>query len=71
MLEAREALLHASATATVTAIATQFGFLELGRFSVEYRSVYGERPSQTLKRSVSLDGPRYRNSTRDGVHAAA
>jgi AraC-like DNA-binding protein len=71
MLEAREALLHANATATVTAIATQFGFLELGRFSVEYRSVYGECPSQTLRRSVSLNGHRYRNSTSDGVHAAA
>jgi AraC-like DNA-binding protein len=33
---------------TVKEIATGFGFLELGRFSVEYRKVFGESPSQTL-----------------------
>jgi AraC-like DNA-binding protein len=33
---------------TVTEIATGFGFLELGRFSVEYRKAFGESPSQTL-----------------------
>jgi hypothetical protein len=25
-----------------------FGFVELGRFSVEYRKIFGESPSQTL-----------------------
>jgi AraC-like DNA-binding protein len=33
---------------TVTEIATGFGFVELGRFSVEYRKIFGESPSQTL-----------------------
>jgi hypothetical protein len=28
-----------------------FGFVELGRFSVEYRKVFGESPSQTLHRA--------------------
>jgi AraC-like DNA-binding protein len=36
---------------TVTEIATSFGFLELGRFSVEYRKAFGESPSQTLQRT--------------------
>ena len=33
---------------TVTEIATSFGFVELGRFSVEYRKTFGESPSETL-----------------------
>jgi transcriptional regulator GlxA family with amidase domain len=36
---------------TVTGIATSFGFVELGRFSVEYRKMFGESPSQTLQRA--------------------
>jgi AraC-like DNA-binding protein len=47
--QARCALLAADCKrVTVTEIATGFGFLELGRFSVEYRRVFGESPSQTL-----------------------
>jgi transcriptional regulator GlxA family with amidase domain len=38
-------------SATVTEIATSFGFAELGRFSVEYRKAFGESPSQTLQRT--------------------
>jgi AraC-like DNA-binding protein len=49
--EARRALLAADyKLVTVTEIATGCGFLELGRFSVEYRKVFGESPSQTLYR---------------------
>jgi transcriptional regulator GlxA family with amidase domain len=48
--EARHALLAADCRlVTVTQIATGFGFPELGRFSVEYRKVFGESPSQTLQ----------------------
>ena len=53
MREVREALLHPKLTATVTSIATEFGFVELGRFSVEYRSTFGECPSETLRRSLA------------------
>jgi FixJ family two-component response regulator/AraC-like DNA-binding protein len=46
---ARSALLAADCKrVTVTEVATGFGFLELGRFSVEYRKMFGESPSQTL-----------------------
>ncbi|MFG3592452.1 helix-turn-helix domain-containing protein [Bradyrhizobium sp. RDI18] len=53
--EARWALLSARGRfVTVTEIATSFGFVELGRFSVEYRNLFGESPSETLgRRSVT------------------
>jgi transcriptional regulator GlxA family with amidase domain len=64
--QARGALLAADGqVVTVTEIATGFGFVELGRFSVEYRKVFGESPSTTLQRASS---PKLRNqiTTRRG-----
>jgi AraC-like DNA-binding protein len=47
----RRALLRAdSSTATVTGIATDHGFWELGRFAVAYRALFSEPPSATLRR---------------------
>jgi AraC-like DNA-binding protein len=53
----RRALLRADpSTTTVTRIATDHGFWELGRFSVAYRSLFGDSPSDSLRRR-SADRP--------------
>jgi transcriptional regulator GlxA family with amidase domain len=47
----RRALLRADpSTATVTRLATDHGFWELGRFAVAYRALFGETPSESLRR---------------------
>ena len=54
---ARRDLARADSTqSTVTAIAVEHGFWELGRFSVQYRRLFGESPSETLRRPA--DEPR-------------
>ena len=48
--DARRALLSApNLPGTVTSIATEFGFFELGRFATMYKALFGERPSDTLR----------------------
>ena len=48
---AHRALLRADPSkSTVTRIVTDQGFWELGRFSVAYRALFGESPSETLQR---------------------
>jgi transcriptional regulator GlxA family with amidase domain len=58
----RRALLRAdSSNSTVTRIVTDHGFWELGRFSVAYRTLFGETPSETLRRpepaAINLNRP--------------
>jgi AraC-like DNA-binding protein len=49
----------------VTDVATEFGFLELGRFAHYYLSLFGEYPSQTLYRNTRSTSEVIERSTRD------
>ena len=62
----RTALAAAKPGATVTDIATGFGFFELGRFAVRYRQRFNERPSQTLARGAQIGNQRHRRGSGRG-----
>jgi AraC-like DNA-binding protein len=54
LLEARRALSTAVARqTTVTGVAMENGFFELGRFARVYRDMFGEAPSATLRGAIS------------------
>ena len=50
----RALVLADPAKTTVTRIATEFGFWDLGRFAVVYGAIFGERPSATLARPAGF-----------------
>lgn len=52
MQRVREELLRAPNTATVSEIAALWGFSQAGRFAVQYAQIFGESPSDTLKKSA-------------------
>jgi AraC family ethanolamine operon transcriptional activator len=57
LTQARLELVEADpAEATVTRVANSWGFWELGRFAVEYRQLFGECPSQTLRKCPAFRG---------------
>src|SRR5262245_10821225 len=47
---AREELLKGASGASVTEVATLYGFSHFGRFALQYRRCFGEAPSTTLSR---------------------
>lgn len=51
MQRVRDDLLANPGTDTVANIAARWGFYELGRFAGEYRKLYAEMPSETLRRA--------------------
>jgi transcriptional regulator GlxA family with amidase domain len=59
LAEARCALLSRSPSAqTITQVALGLGFRELGRFAADYRTAFGESPSDTRRRaSEDVRGP--------------
>jgi AraC-like DNA-binding protein len=50
MQAVRKELLEGQETDDVTRIAERWGFTHLGRFASNYQKIFGEKPSQTLKR---------------------
>ena len=46
------------AAATITEVASRFGFHELGRFAAAYRAAFGEHPSETRQKTLSNSGAR-------------
>ena len=53
LIEVRRVLLSGRNRASITQVATRFGFRELGRFSVLYKIKFGEAPSVTNDLSIS------------------
>jgi len=64
----RDLLVAESASFTVTKIAARYGINELGRFAVDYKRIFGESPSTTLKRSVRSHPKRLADTLLESTH---
>ena len=68
---ARCALRDGGGKSSVTDVATQFGFWELGRFAVAYRALFGESPSVTLgsraRGAAQRTGAAHTSAARDAL----
>ncbi len=67
---AREDLLAGANGASITEVATRFGFNHFGRFSQQYRRCFGEAPSATLRRSRFGESERIARIGGDGRNCA-
>ena len=54
----RELLAASPLETTVTELAMRYGLFQLGHFARDYRTAFGELPSQTLRRHSSMAAPR-------------
>lgn len=54
--QVRRALLNAQNPVTVTEIGMRCGFLHLPQFSKDYRQLFGELPSETIRRQLGVGG---------------
>ncbi len=52
----RERLITPQSGDSVTSVAMRWGFSQLGRFAVNYKELFGESPSETLKRAQENNG---------------
>lgn len=53
---------------TVTEVLTTWGVTELGRFAGAYKALFGESPSETLRKKTAAQGPRHLPGSRCGEH---
>ena len=57
LCEVRRALRSAPPGTRVSAVAGRFGFWHLGQFATDYRKLFGERPSETLRHARAAGAP--------------
>jgi len=59
LARARQEFVRRGTNATVTAVALNSGFTQLGRFAAEYRKAFGELPSATVRRAKEISAKRF------------